>query len=243
MVHPTFARPPCVVQFSTRRQFFAFLGRHNVPHQTWSKKDRNKVWKEVLEGDAVYCTAIVGPLGKRVAIRCICAVAARVVIEHPDHGLIVLIEFARNGDRYEPRQQKDSSLSEKVLLCTVTGTPREMPLETIQKCLSQETSIYVPELELLQSVQFMPVHSNLTGVPAGLGIDAAHVEVEYGRGTKFPGLYSLRQVAKYRVTLDIRHFRSKGHQDSGTKYFSFWRSVSDDRALQSFHESLLPTPD
>lgn len=230
---PVFARPPCVIQFSSKREFFAFLKKHHVPYETWGDKERRKIWKEVQEGDAVYS---IDPSFERmhVAVRCVMPIAARIAMMHPEFGTLVLVEFVRNGDFFEPRQQKESSLSEKMLLNPATGEPIETPVETIVRCLRQEAGVIVSEGELSEgSITFLPRTSNVsTHLPAQFRVRAEGVELDFSPTTKFPGLQTYRQVAHYSVYLHHRHYWCGGHRDPDTKYYSFWRSVHEQGIIE-----------
>jgi len=223
---PVFARPPCVIQFSDKHEFFSFLKKYGVPYEEWGDKERRKIWKEVQEGDSVY--SIDASLESvHVAVRCVIPIAARIAMMHPELGTLVLVEFVRRGNFFVPRQQKESSLSEKMLLDPATGVPIETPVETIIRCLRQEAGVIVSKDELNdESVAFLPRTSRMPR-PVGFSDNAHGVELDFGPATKFPGLQTYRQVAHYSVYLHHRHYWCGGHRDPDTKYYSFWRSVHE----------------
>lgn len=217
---PKFARPKsCPVTFSTEEKFIDWLIEHGVPYREWGEEDRSKAWREVEEGDAVYYyDAFI-----RKPVRFICVIAARVTMRHPERGHLVLAEYVRRGDLYLPRRQKDSSLSEKILLNRVTGEVVERPIETIVRCFEQELSlsVSVEELKKRRCVTFLPWHHS-----SGLvGDSATKVEIDPGLTEKREGIRDYRQVAHYTVELSPRHYR-EGYQDPGTRYFSRWHSVN-----------------
>lgn len=232
---PTFAEPPCVITFSSEEEFRQFLLDHQVPYWEWGEEVRSKAWTEIVEGDAVY--SVGHSHGQEVAIRCICVVSARVMMSHPEHGWLVLIEYKFNSktNQYEPRR----SLSEKMLLGE-TGEPVETPVQTIARCFQQETGISTSIDELSGGVMaFLPqdfimpeVKVKQRPLPRGFGIGAIDVEKDFSPSSKFPHLWTFRQVAKYTVELDACHYRPTGWQDPGTRYYSKWRSVHSRKALQ-----------
>ncbi len=244
MRKPVFAKPPCIVRFCSKKEYFAFLRKYHIPYETWSKESRLKAWKEVKECDAVYSLDNVhGSVS--IPVRCIIVITARVVIDHPTLGRLALTEFVRKGNRYKPRRQEirplltekrrrqqiGSSLSEKAVLYPDTGQPLETPAETLARCLWQETEIFVPRKELNEdNLLFEPEESrkdDLKYISQEFGEGARDVELDDEPTKKYPGLPTFRQVARFNLTLPAYHYRKEGHQDAATKYFSFWRSVHE----------------
>lgn len=220
---PKFARPKsCPVTFSSQERFIAWLVEHGVPYEEWGDKDRSKAWKEIEENDAVYYYDDF--LGKPV--RFICVVAARVTMMHPEKGHLVLAEYVRDDkdpDWYKPRRQKDSSLSEKILLNRVSGTVVERPLDTIVRCFEQELSLNISasELKARGAVKFLPWHHS-SGI---IGDSEFKVEIDPGLTEKRPGVRDYRQVAHYTVELSPKHYRD-WYRDPQTRYFARWHSVN-----------------
>lgn len=216
---PTFARPnSCVATFSSEEKFIEWLLEHRVPYEGWGEEDRSKAWKEVEEGDAVYYY----DARLRKAVRFICVIAARVTMRHPGLGHLVLTEYVRKGDWYEPRRQRDSSLSEKILLNRVTGEVVEKPIETIVRCFEQELSlsISIEELRNHRSAKFLPWNHS-SGI---VGDSHSKVEIDPALREKRAGVRDFRQVAHYTVNLSPRHYRT-GYQDPQTRYFSRFHSI------------------
>lgn len=222
---PKFARPKsCVTTFSSEQKFIEWLLGHKVPYWEWGEEVRSKAWKEVEEGDAVYYY----DARLKKAVRFICVIAARVTMKHPRLGHLVLTEYVRKGDWYQPRRQRDSSLSEKVLLNRVTGEAVEKPIETIARCFEQELSLSVSieELKNHRSVKFLPWNHS-SGI---VGDSHTKVEIDPALSEKRVGVRDFRQVAHYTVDLSPKHYRT-GYQDPQTRYFSRFHSIDKGEAV------------
>ena len=220
---PKFAKPrSCVTTFSSQEKFIQWLLEHKMPYREWGEKVRSKAWKEVEESDAVYYF----DSDFLIPVRFICVITARVIMQHPNKGFLVLTEYVRDEDDpnwYKPRRQKDSSLSEKIILNRVTGEVVEKPIETIVRCLKQETGmdVSIDELKRKRAATFMPWHHS-SGL---IGVDTK-IEVDAGMSRKREGLEDYRQVAHYKVTLSPEHYRT-GYQDPETRYFARWHSLME----------------
>ena len=236
--YPVFARPPCVIPFSSKREFYSFLKNHKVPYEGWGDKERRKAWKEVQEGDAVYSIDR-SYEQMHVAVRCIIAIAARIAMMHPDLGTLVLVEFVRNGDFFVPRQQRDSSLSEKMLLDPATGVPIETPIETIMRCLRQEVGVIIEKDACADGAVTFLSQTSWLRHPAAFKGNAEGVELDFGVTYKFPGLQTYRQVAHYSVYLDHTYHWIGARRDPETKYLSFWRSVHEQGVLEPIPAHLI----
>lgn len=222
---PKFARPrSCIATFSSQDKFFDWLRGYGVPYEGWGEEVRSKAWKEVEESDAVYYydSRLKRP------VRFICVIAARVTMLHPQKGHLVLAEYVRKGDWYMPRRQKDSSLSEKILLNRVTGEVVEKPIETIVRCFEQELSLSVSVEELRQcgSVKFLPWNHS-SGI---IGDSRVKVEIDPAITEKRVGVRDYRQVAHYTVDLSPQHYR-EWYQDPQTRYFSRFHSIDQGEAV------------
>lgn len=244
---PMFAKPESVFTLKHLAAFIALLDRFNVPYYTWhdSQGKIAELWKEIVAGDAVYTT---GALFGRpdLLVRFIITLVMRVVVDHPGHGLMVLVELIRDGGWYLPRGT-EPTVSEKTIL-RPDGTPRESPEETGSRCLLQENGIRVSPETLKQGLTFWPVTSwhPLVGGAQYIEQDM-HEKVgpEYKPDkpqTWKPGLWHFNQVARYIVRLpeDCYFGGLRVDMDHKHKYLSRWVSMHEEsKALDRFPADLV----
>lgn len=217
--------------FSNRAAFIASLEQHNVPYRNWenSEEELQKLWKEIKKGDTIYCQAS-DPLGQSPLLtRFLITVAIRVVLEHPDFGMLVLIEFVRKGDYYVPRKYGTTSLSEKIRL-RFSGSRNESHWRTVQRCLQEEIRMRVSVEEIKRNLTFMHKASGITNVPIPLLNVAAlsGVETHFHEKPQMQGLWHFNQIAHFKLFLHHNHHFIGWRQDLETRYLSRFGSVHED---------------
>ena len=241
MVVPIFARPDEVFSLADRDAFVALLERFGVPYRMWGDATKapeevfEEHWKEIENRDAVYTTGSLHHEPKNL-VRFIITLAIRVVMDHPRHGMLVLIEYVRDKDFYRPRKHTSSSLSEKVKL-TSAGLVDEPDAETIRRCLFEEPRINIDVETLKRGLHFMswPLLNPLVG-------GAARVEQDYrAKPLETPGLTTFNQIAHYSAYLPEECYFRGWRQDEATKYLSRWVSLTEqDRRLEPIPVDRVP---
>jgi hypothetical protein len=233
---PIFARPQGVFTLTDQAAFIALLDQFSVPYTTWHNSDKKleKLWKEVVEKDAVYTSGeLQGTPGSLV--RSIITVSFRAVVvlrnSKSEEERYVLVEFIREGDFYLPRVHPNSSASEKAKLLA-SGALGELNITTIIRCLSEEIRIAVRAEEIAPDIRFMPWR-NAKPLPGGAqDIEQTFREKNIDRHGEIdmPGLWHFNQVAHYNVYRPQRCYFIGWRQDTGTRYLSRWNSTHDTSA-------------
>ena len=240
MKAPVFARPPNVISFTSRYDFERQLERAGVSLQEWEEEKREKLWKEIGEHDAVYYLRDNPFLNSSIQqpVRFVLAVSVRIQLEHPQHGPMVLIEYARNHDVWFPRRHESSSVSEKIHLHP-NGIRAETLQETILRCYTAELGLHTISSEEMSDewLRFWP-NKQSTEEPQYAVMDSVlvggkYVEKEFksGRGYKYYPLPTHIQVAHYLHTLPSHHYWDGWRKDEDTRYSSRWIRRGESRGL------------
>jgi hypothetical protein len=132
--------------------------------------------------------------------------------------------FEDDSNWYKPRRQKDSSLSEKILLNRVTGEVVEKPIETIARCLKQEAGmdVSVEELKRQRAVSSCPGTN-----PQALSSETPRSKSMGQVTEKREGVADYRQVAHYMVELSSEHYRDWYLDPRNSILFALWHSVNE----------------
>lgn len=240
MVVPIFARPDEVFSLADRDAFIALLEQFRVPYRMWGDAEKSakevieEHWEEIENRDAVYTTGALNYEPQSIT-RFIITIATRVVMDHPKLGKLVLIEFVRDNGFYRPRKHTNSSLSEKVKL-TAAGLVDESPVETIRRCLREESRIEIGAGRLRRGLHFMswPLIRPLVG-------GAKRVEQDYRARPETAGLMTFNQVAHYTAYLPEDCYFEGWRQDEETKYLSRFVSLTEqERRLEPIPVSHVP---